>query len=164
MRSSCQAKRADVIVTELKESFVCFGPKQKCSLNLLYWWYNILSETESLQERGNIYSTLPIFRCLGSMSSRTVPPLISVWLVLQTTSARPAYNQANEICVEVGTEASQAGFFLKIKRAWMLIIHKTWEIQYNMCAFFHFQFRGVIRKAVHFSSLGLLKWYLKKDL
>lgn len=49
VRSSCQAKWADVMATELKELFVCFGSQTKCSLNLLYWWYNTLSETESLQ-------------------------------------------------------------------------------------------------------------------
>ena len=52
VRSSCQAKWADVMVTELKKKKkpIClFWSQTKCSLNLLYWWYNTLSETESLQ-------------------------------------------------------------------------------------------------------------------
>lgn len=111
---------------------------------------------------GTIYLTLPIFRCLRSIPFHTVPPPISVWIALQTTPACPVYNQANEISVEVGTVASQAGFFLEIRQAKMLIIHKTWEIQYTVCAFLRFQFRWMVREAVDSSPPRSSKMVFEK--
>lgn len=150
------------MATELKEQFVCFGPKQNVALISSTGDIIFYLRLSLYNNGGDIYLTLPIFRCLRSMFSHTVPPFISVWIVLQTTFACPVYNQANEICVQVGTEASQAGFFLRTRQAWMLIIHKTWGIQYTMCAFLHFQFRWAIRKAVDFSPCRSSKMVFEK--